>query len=254
MEALDLTPRITHGMVQFHGGGRTIEQLELYGPNSVISNSNQVLYQQHKAEFDAYRDDIRQTAQGLVMLVGNTGIGASYSTGIGAQYLGHKLRGAAMGDEVREEIRDLRMEARQELQERNRNFVPPAEPLIFRDASRDPVLDLRKQIDERMRQWNDVRCRPPGDTRSGPVTTVDALPMSLREDPLAYVNRMVAAYDAGDRHTFRQMTRAAADDPFAQQLQTRSAAQVDREEQQAQLVAEQQQQQHQMQHVLMRGE
>jgi hypothetical protein len=56
-------------------------------------------------------------------------------------------------------------------------------------------------------------------------------PLSLRDDPLAYINRMVAAYDANDRSTFRHLTQVAANDPYARLVQTAAAAHVDREDQ-----------------------
>lgn len=249
-----LNPDATHGMVQFHGGSRKLEELEIYGPNAVISDRHQILYRQHQTEFDAYRDDIRHSAQGLATLVNRTPPGWMYGNLLSGTHAGHKLLHGVTAHETHEEIRELEREAQQRIDDKNRNFVAPAEPLLRREDTRDPLRYMRDEFDARMRQWQDARCAPPGGGAPESNAGDKSPPSALREDPLAYVNRMISAFDEGDRHTFRMLTREAAADPFARQLQAQAADQVEREEQQArQLAGQQAQQQRETPHVLMRG-
>lgn len=248
-----LNPDVTHGMIQFHDSGRKLEELATYGPDSIIRERNQDLYRERQGEFDAYRESIRQHAHGASTLFKNSIFGNAYSTVIGAEYLRHKVRHHLAGNEVHDEIRGLQNEARQAVDERNRTFIPPAGPLIYRDNAstpylhpeRDPQQHFRDRLDQQLRSLDDDRCREPG----------ARTPLSLRDDPLGYVNRMVAAYDNGDMDTFRGMIREAAQDPFARQMQAQATEQVDREEFQArqlQAQAAEQSQREQQQHVMLR--
>lgn len=250
-----LGPDATHGAVQFHGGQRKPEELIIYGPNSIITHQNQALYQQHKAEFDTYRESIRQASDHLATLFKGTGAGAIYSAAIGSQHLGHKIRHHVLGSDVRDEIRELRQTARRAVAETNRHFVPPAEPLIYRGSTGDPGIDINRKMERLLGppSLQDDTCKPgPGSGwPTHPTTASGQAPLSLRDDPLAYVNRMVAAYDAGDRDMFRQMTQAAANDPFARQMQSQAVVQVNLEERrEAQQMAERQRQEQAEQPVL----
>ena len=109
--------------------------------------------------------------------------------------------------------------------ERNRDFVPPDRPLIYRDRAGSPLeqIDGRIQDLRRAPTREDSQCKPERGSGwpSRPAGDSTPSPVSLRDDPLAYIDRMVAAYDAGDQGAFRRMTQAAADDP---QPQARPAA------------------------------
>lgn len=250
-----LGPDSTHGAVQFHGGSRTPEQLTIYGPNSIITQENHSLYQQHKAEFDTYRESIRQASDHLATLFKGTGVGAIYSAAVGSQHVGHKIRSHILGSDVRDEVRELRQTARRAVAETNRHFVPPAEPLIYRGSTGDPDIGINRKMERLLGppSLQDDTCKPgPG---SGwltyPTTAPGQTPLSLRDDPVAYIDRMVAAYDAGDRDTFRQMTQAAANDPFARQMQSQAVVQVNLEERrEARQMAERQRQEQAEQPVL----
>lgn len=233
--------------------------MAIYGPNSIVTHENHALYQQHKAEFDAYREGIRQTSQDLTTLFKGTGMGIVYSAAIGSQRLGHNIRRHVLGDDVRDEIRELRQDAQRTIVETNRNFVVPSEPLIHRNAPGNDFEDMREKLEKSHRQptLDDAYSKPgpgsgwPTHPASEPQPGASP-PLSLRDDPLAYVDRMIAAYDAGDHDTFRQMTQAAANDPFARHMQAQAAAQVDLEEQQqGQQLAEQQRQEQGYQHPVM---
>lgn len=154
----------------------------------------------------------------------------------------------ALTDDVRDEIGELRQSAQHAIAEANCNFAAPGEPLIYRDAHGNGFEGMLEKLEKVHREpsLEDTYCKPrPGsgwpthpasDPQPGSST-----PLPLRDDPLAYINRMVTAYDADDRDTFRQMTEAAANDPFARHMQALAAAQVNHEEQlQAQRLAEQQ--------------
>jgi hypothetical protein len=252
-------PDRTHGAVQFHSGSRTLEQLAIYGPNSIVTRENHSLYQQHKVEFDVYRESIRQTSQDLTTLFKGTSVGMVYSAAIGSQHLGHGIRRHVLGDDVRDEIRELRQDAQRTIAETNRDFVVPSEPLIHRNVPGNDFEDMRKKLEKPHHQptLDDTYSKPgPGSgwpTRPAPGSEPEASPsLSLRDDPLAYVNRMIAAYDIGDLHTFREMTQTAANDPFARHMQAQTAAQVDLEEQQqTQQLAEQQREEQGYQHSVM---
>jgi hypothetical protein len=256
-------PDLTHGAVQFHGGQRKPEELAIFGPNSIATQENHALYQQHRTEFDAYREDIRQTSRDLATLFKTTGVGMIYSAAVGSQHLGHGIRRHVLGDDVRDEIRELRQDAQRTIAEANRDFVVPSEPLIRRNGPGNDFEDMREKLEKTHRKptLDDTYCKP--DPSSGwPTHPASASspeaspPLSLRDDPLAYVNRMIAAYDAGDLDTFRQMTQAAASDPVGRQMQAQAAARVDQEEQQqAQKLAEQQRQEQGYRHsaVAMHG-
>lgn len=237
-----LGPDATHSAVQFHGGHRTAEQLAVYGPNSLINHENQALYQQHQPEFDAYRESIRSAAADAALATKLTGAGIAYTSAIGSQYVMHKVRHGLMGNEVHDELRELRLAAQRATDERNRDFVPPDRPLIYRDSAGSPLEQIDGRIQELRRAptLEDSQCkpergrgwpsRPAGDSASSPV--------SLRDDPLAYIDRMVAAYDAGDQVDFRLMTQAAANDPYARRVSATAVAQVDSEERQQALLAQ----------------
>lgn len=229
-----LSPELTHGAVQFHGGHRTPEQMATYGPNTIINSDNQALYQQHKAEFDAYRESIRSAAEDVSLAVKLTGAGVAYSSAINSQYLAHKIRHGVMGNDVHDEIRELRQTARRAVDETNSRFVPPDEPVIYRSGAGGPLREVHEKMESLLRPptLEDDQCKPgPGSGwPSRPPAGSAPNPLSLRDDPLAYINHMVAAHDAGDQDTFRQMTRAAANDPYARLVQTAAAAQVDYEE------------------------
>ncbi len=228
-----LGPDATHGAVQFHGNHRTPEQMATYGPNTIISSENQALYQQHKTEFDAYRESIRLAAEDVTLAVKLTGAGMTYSSAINSQYLAHKIRHDVMGNDVHDEIRELRQTALRAVDEANSRFMPPDEPLIYHNGTGDPLRKTHEKMESLLRSptLDDSQCKPgPGGWPTRPPAQSAPNPLSLRDDPLAYINHMVAAYDTGDRNTFRQMTQAAASDPHAQRVQTAAAAQVDYEE------------------------
>lgn len=237
-----LGPDATHGAVQFHGGHRTAEQLAVYGPNSLINHESQALYQQHRPEFDAYRESIRSAAEDLALATKLTGAGIAYTSAIGSQYVMHKARHGLMGNEVHDELRELRLAAQRATDERNRDFVPPDRPLIYRDSAGSPL----EQIDGRIQQLRraptreDSQCKPERGSGwpSRPAGDSTPSPVSLRDDPLAYIDRMVAAYDAGDQGAFRRMTQAASSDPHARLVSATATAQVDAEERQQALLAQ----------------
>lgn len=237
-----LGPDATHGAVQFHGGHRTAEQLAAYGPNSLINHQSQALYQQHKPEFDAYRESIRSAAEDVALATKLTGAGIAYTSAIGSQYVMHKVRHGLMGNEVHDELRELRLAAQRVTDERNRDFVPPDRPLIYRDGAGSPLeqIDGRIQDLRRAPTREDSQCKPERGSGWPSRLTGDSTPspVSLRDDPLAYIDRMVAAYDAGDLGGFRRMTQVAADDPHARRVSATATAQVDAEERQQALLAQ----------------
>lgn len=235
-----LGPDATHGAVQFHGGHRTAEQLAVYGPNSLINHENQALYQQHKPEFDAYRESIRSAAEDVPLATKLTGAGIAYTSAIGSQYVMHKVRHGLMGNEVHDELRELRLGAQRATEERNRDFVPPDRPLIYRDSAGSPLEQIDGRIQELRRAptLEESQCKPERGSGwpSRPAGDSASSPVSLRDDPLAYINRMVTAYDAGDQVDFRLMTQAAANDSYARRVSATAVAQVDAEERQQALL------------------
>lgn len=237
-----LGPDATHGAVQFHGGHRTAEQLSVYGPNSLVSHESQALYQQHKPEFDAYRESIRSAAEDVALATKLTGAGLAYTSAIGSHYVMHKVRHGLMGNGVHDELRELRLAAQRATDERTRDFVPPDRPLIYRDGAGSPLEQIDGRIQELRRAptLEDSQCKPERGSGwpSRPAGDPAPSPVSLRDDPLAYVDRMVAAYDAGDHGAFRRMTQAAADDPYAKRVSSTATAQVDAEDRQQVLLAQ----------------
>jgi|GEM_PF-6233576 len=237
-----LGPDATHGAVQFHGDHRTAEQLAVYGPNSLINHESQALYKQHRPEFDAYRESIRSAAEDAALATKLTGAGIAYTSAIGSQYVMHKVRHGLMGNEVHDELRELRLAGQRATDERNRDFVPPDRPLIYRDSAGSPL----EQIDGRMQELlraptlEDSQCKPERGSGwpSRPAGDSAPSPVSLRDDPLSYIDRMVAAYDASDQVDFRLMTQAAANDSYARRVSATAAAQVDAEERQQALLAQ----------------
>ena len=235
-------PDMTHGAVQFHSGQRKPEELAIYGPNTIINSENRALYEQHKPEFDAYRESIRSAAEDVALATKLTGAGIAYTSAIGSQYVMHKVRHGLMGNEVHDELRELRLAAQRVTDERNRDFVPPDRPLIYREGAGSPLeqIDGRIQDLRRAPTREDSRCKPEHGSGwpSRPASDSTPSPVSLRDDPLAYIDRMVAAYDAGDLGGFRRMTQVAADDPHARRVSATATAQVDAEERQQALLAQ----------------
>ncbi|KAF1726150.1 hypothetical protein [Pseudoxanthomonas japonensis] len=237
-----LGPDATHGAVQFHGDHRTAEQLAVYGPNSLINHESQALYKQHRPEFDAYRESIRSAAEDAALATKLTGAGIAYTSAIGSQYVMHKVRHGLMSNEVHDELRELRRAGQRATDERNRDFVPPDRPLIYRDSAGSPL----EQIDGRMQELlraptlEDSQCKPERGSGwpSRPAGDSAPSPVSLRDDPLSYIDRMVAAYDASDQVDFRLMTQAAANDSYARRVSATAATQVDAEERQQALLAQ----------------
>lgn len=238
----ELGPDTTHGAVQFHSGQRKPEELAIYGPNTIINSENRALYEQHKPEFDAYRESIRSAAEDVALATKLTGAGIAYTSAIGSQYVMHKVRHGLMGNEVHDELRELRLAAQRVTDERNRDFVPPDRPLIYRDGADSPLeqIDGRIQDLRRAPTREDSQCKPERGSGwpSRPAGDSTPSPVSLRDDPLAYIDRMVAAYDAGDLGSFRRMTQVAADDPHAKHVSATATAQVDAEERQQVLLAQ----------------
>ena len=237
-----LGPDATHGVVQFHGGHRTAEQLAVYGPNSLINRESHALYQQHKTEFDAYRESVRSAAEDVALATKLTGAGIAYTSAIGSQYAAHKVRHGLMGNEVHDELRELRLAAQRATEERNRDFVPPDRPLIYRDSAGSPLeqIDGRIQDLRRAPTLEDSQCKPERGSGwpSRPAGDSGPSPISLRDDPLAYIDRMVAAYDAGDQGAFRLMTQTAANDPHARRVSATATILVDAEERQQALLTQ----------------
>ena len=238
----ELGPDTTHGAVQFHSGQRKPEELAIYGPNTIINSENRALYEQHKPEFDAYRESIRSAAEDVALATKLTGAGIAYTSAIGSQYVMHKVRHGLMGNEVHDELRELRLAAQRVTDERNRDFVPPDRPLIYREGAGSPLeqIDGRIQDLRRAPTREDSQCKPERGSGwpSRPAGDSTPSPVSLRDDPLAYIDRMVAAYDAGDLGSFRRMTQVAADDPHAKRVSATATAQVDAEERQQVLLAQ----------------
>ena len=238
----ELGPDTTHGAVQFHSGQRKPEELAIYGPNTIINSENRALYEQHKPEFDAYRESIRSAAEDVALATKLTGAGIAYTSAIGSQYVMHKVRHGLMGNEVHDELRELRLAAQRVTDERNRDFVPPDRPLIYREGAGSPLeqIDGRIQDLRRAPTREDSQCKPERGSGwpSRPAGDSAPSPVSLRDDPLAYIDRMVAAYDAGDLGGFRRMTQVAADDPHARRVSATATAQVDAEERQQALLAQ----------------
>ena len=238
----ELGPDTTHGAVQFHSGQRKPEELAIYGPNTIINSENRALYEQHKPEFDAYRESIRSAAEDVALATKLTGAGIAYTSAIGSQYVMHKVRHGLMGNEVHDELRELRLAAQRVTDERNRDFVPPDRPLIYREGAGSPLeqIDGRIQDLRRAPTREDSQCKPERGSGwpSRPAGDSAPSPVSLRDDPLAYIDRMVAAYDAGDLGSFRRMTQVAADDPHAKRVSATATAQVDAEERQQVLLAQ----------------
>ena len=171
-----------------------------------------------------------------------TGAGIAYTSAIGSQYVMHKVRHGLMGNEVHDELRELRLAAQRVTDERNRDFVPPDRPLIYRDGAGSPLeqIDGRIQDLRRAPTREDSQCKPERGSGwpSRPAGDSTPSPVSLRDDPLAYIDRMVAAYDAGDLGGFRRMTQVAADDPHARRVSATATAHVDAEERQQVLLAQ----------------
>lgn len=238
----ELGPDTTHGAVQFHSGQRKPEELAIYGPNTIIDSENRELYQQHKPEFDAYRESIRSAAEDAALATKLTGAGIAYTSAIGSQYVMHKVRHGLMGNGVHDELRELRLAAQRATDERNRDFVPPDRPLIYRDSAGSPLEQIDGRIQEfrRAPTLEDSQCKPERGSGwpSRPTSNSALSPISLRDDPLAYIDRMVAAYDAGDQGAFRLMTQAAANDSYARRVSAIAVAQVDAEERQQALLAQ----------------
>lgn len=238
----ELGPDTTHGAVQFHSGQRKPEELAIYGPNTIINSENRALYEQHKPEFDAYRESIRSAAEDVALATKLTGAGIAYTSAIGSQYVMHKVRHGLMGNEVHDELRALHLAAQRVTDERNRDFAPPDRPLIYRDGAGSPLeqIDGRIQDLRRAPTREDSQCKPERGSGwpSRPASDSTPSPVSLRDDPLAYIDRMVAAYDAGDLGGFRRMTQVAADDPHARRVSATATAQVDAEERQQALLAQ----------------
>ena len=238
----ELGPDTTHGAVQFHSGQRKPEELAIYGPNTIINSENRALYEQHKPDFDAYRESIRSAAEDVALATKLSGAGIAYTSAIGSQYVMQKVRHGLMGNEVHDELRELRLAAQRVTDERNRDFVPPDRPLIYRDGAGSPLeqIDGRIQDLRRAPTREDSRCKPEHGSGwpSRPASDSTPSPVSLRDDPLAYIDRMVAAYDAGDLGGFRRMTQVAADDPHARRVSATATAQVDAEERQQVLLAQ----------------
>ena len=238
----ELGPDTTHGAVQFHSGQRKPEELAIYGPNTIINTENRALYEKHKPEFDAYRESIRSATEDVALATKLTGAGIAYTSAIGSQYVMHKVRHGLMGNEVHDELRELRLAAQRATEERNRDFVPPDRPLIYRDSAGSPLeqIDGRIQDLRRAPTLEDSQCKPERGSGwpSRPAGDSTPSPVSLRDDPLAYIDRMVAAYDADDHGAFRGMTQAAADDPHAKLVGATATAQVDAEERQQALLAQ----------------
>ncbi|TQM17455.1 hypothetical protein FB548_0839 [Pseudoxanthomonas sp. 3HH-4] len=238
----ELGPDTTHGAVQFHSGQRKPEELAIYGPNTIINSENRALYEQHKPEFDAYRESIRSAAEDVALATKLTGAGIAYTSAIGSQYVMHKVRHGLMGNEVHDELRELRLAAQRVTDERNRDFVPPDRPLIYRDGAGSPLeqIDGRIQDLRRAPTGEDSQCKPERGSGWPSRSASDSTPspVSLRDDPLAYIHRMVAAYDAGDLGGFRRMTQVAANDPYARRVSATAAGQVDAEERQQALLAQ----------------
>ena len=237
-----LGPDMTHGAVQFHSGQRKPEELPIYGPNTVINGANNALYQQHKPEFDAYRESIRSAAEDVALATKLTGAGIAYTSAIGSRYVMHKARHGLLGYEVHDELWELRLAAQRATEERNRDFVPPDRPLIYRGGGDGPLEQIDGRIQDLRREptLEDSQCKPERGSGwpSRPAGDSTPSPVSLRDDPLAYIDRMVAAYEAGDQGVFRRMTRAAADDPHAKLVSATATAQVDAEERQQALLAQ----------------
>ena len=144
-DVMELGPGKTHGMVQFYGGKRSAEESEIYGANSIVNAESQALYEKHKDQFDAYREDIHNLAGDLSKGVMLTGPGLAYSAALAQQ---HVLNKASMAFGHNEEIYQLRNAEREAVSSRNRDFRPPEEPLIFRDqASKGILPDLRERIE-----------------------------------------------------------------------------------------------------------
>lgn len=144
-DVMELNPGKTHGMVQFYGGKRGMEEKEIYGANSIINAESQALYEKHKDQFDAYREDIHNLAGDLSKGVLLTGAGLAYSAALAQQ---HVLNKASMAFGHNEEIHQLRNAERGAISARNKDFRPPEEPLIFRDQASQGVLpDLREEIE-----------------------------------------------------------------------------------------------------------
>ena len=238
----ELGPDTTHGAVQFHSGQRKPEELAIYGPNTIINSENRALYEQHKPDFDAYRESIRSAAEDVALATKLSGAGIAYTSAIGSQYVMQKVRHGLMGNEVHDELRELRLAAQRVTDERNRDFVPPDRPLIYRDGAGSPLeqIDGRIQDLRRAPTREDSQCKPERGSGwpSRPAGDSAPSPVSLRDDPLAYIDRMVAAYDAGDLGGFRRMTQVAADDPHARRVSATATAQVDAEERQQVLLAQ----------------
>lgn len=94
----------------------------------------------------------------------------------------------------------------------------------------------------------EARCEPSPGFDAGldlprygtPDLQVPCRPLSLQDDPSAFVERMLAAAQTGDNAGFRQMTRDAANGEAGRGLRTDAITTVDREmEQTAQLAAQQ---------------
>jgi hypothetical protein len=238
----ELGPDTTHGVVQFHSGQRKPEELAIYGSNTIINSENRALYAQHKPEFDAYRESIRSAAEDVALATKLTGAGIAYTSAIGSQYAAHKVRHGLMGNEVHDELRELRLAAQGATDERNRDFVPPDRPLIYRDDASSPLdqIDGRIQDLRRAPTLEDSQCKPEHGSGwpSRPTGDSGPSPISLRNDPLAYIDRMVAAYDAGDQGAFRLLTQAAANDPHARRVSATATIQMDADERQQALLTQ----------------
>jgi hypothetical protein len=236
-----LGPDATHGAVQFHGGSRTPEQLPVYGPNSIITHENHALYQQHKAEFDTYRESIRQTSEHLTALFKSTGVGVIYSAAIGSQYIGQKAQHHVLGSDVHAEIRELRQTARQAVAETNRHFVPPAEPLIYRGSTGDPGDDIHRKVERLLGppSLRDDACKPgpgsgwpthPHDDAIGLAAATQKSSARAHADGL--IEQYFTALAAGDREGMRAASIGFVDSEVGQQALADSRQRVAERQQQ----------------------
>ncbi|PPT92964.1 DUF6792 domain-containing protein [Xanthomonas theicola] len=81
------------------------------------------------------------------------------------------------------------------------------------------------------------------------LQSAPAAPVSLHDDPAAFLDRMLAAAQSGDRTTFRQMTQALANEEPGRALRAQAIATVDQQQAAQQALQAQQQADRQQQEM-----
>jgi hypothetical protein len=195
-----VTPNLTLPLAVTSIGSHYMDNfLDVDGKRSVLGDpAAQRLYEQHARIIDSYREDVGGLRSKITLGFGNP--------------LQNINRGVEQLEDALE--RSLR---RQYQHAPPPGGVPNVQPHQL--PSGFPMPSFRAggfgAIDD---------ARRPG----------QAMP-ALGDDPIAFVDRMLAAAKSGDDATFRQLTQAAADSQAGRELRAEAVATVDRQEELARL-------------------